>query len=377
MRFIQLIIHVVFLLSLATPLKAQSNKDVVGKWRFESLRRVGEEEPASRASMEFVLGKNSYKQLFWNNTYAAYDNERISYGRWKFKEGKRKIIMTGFNGGIRSYEIEKLANDTLVLLSHSKVYATLVRDKEASETPAQEPALNIIPVKATAKQISKRWLLTETKQLTEPTKEEQLSSIIRSALKGSWYDFKSDGVALLRFNSLKKATWHFDNKNKSIVVMESNGDGTLWHIISVSDSQLILQRPHASAQLIFSEAPPIPYKGKKDPLLLALDEPDENLVYSLTDILPQFPGGSEKIEQWVQVHRQALSGNGLASGSVNISAIVDVTGEILKPKVVHSLSRQQDAEALRLVKAMPLWQPAYKDNKLVKASVIIHIPFDD
>lgn len=49
----------------------------------------------------------------------------------------------------------------------------------------------------------------------------------------------------------------------------------------------------------------------------------------------------------------------------------------MKPKVVHSIGKEQDSEALRLVKLMPFWKLVYVEGRPVIAKVIIKISFDD
>ena len=61
-------------------------------------------------------------------------------------------------------------------------------------------------------------------------------------------------------------------------------------------------------------------------------------------------------------------------GTVYVSFIIDTTGEVKSPTIVQSVSPDLDAEALRIVRAMPKWKPGMQRNKPVK--VLYTLPID-
>ncbi len=376
MRLVTSIIYSSFLIPTILSCSAQTDEAINGKWYFESLRHAESDEPMTKKLMHILVGDSSYRYLFPNNYYTEHTNGQTSHGRWKVVDDGGKLVMTSFDGSITSFGIAKITNDTLVLLTRKNLFVTFVKDANASETYVEEPSSNSVPVEATTAQISKRWAVKDIRLVSEATKdEERASEIMGRAVMGSWYDFKSNGLALMRFMNLKKAEWHFENGNKAIVIMEGDGGGSVFNIMSISDSELVLQKPQANNQLVFSAQKPIPLEGKSDPLLMALDAP--RTVYSRTDVAPQFPGGDAGMRQWIEKNRKTLRTDQTASGTVNIFALIDITGELMKPKVVHSLGKEQDSEAIRLVKLMPFWKPGYVEGRPVIAEVIIKISLDD
>ena len=52
--------------------------------------------------------------------------------------------------------------------------------------------------------------------------------------------------------------------------------------------------------------------------------------------------------------------------------VVERNGEIKRTKVLRSVSPELDAEACRVIKAMPRWKPGKKDGK--KVACIMNIP---
>jgi len=222
---------------------------IIGKWNYVGIQPVGS-DPWSQQLIDIVIGENSYKQFYPNNLYTTFENDRKTYGRWKYTDNR--LVTTSYDGEIRTFEITKLTNDTLIVLGKKKTYGTLVKDLNASEEFVVEPPQNSTPIRSTTKQISKKWILKDTRLISTPTEEEKMANrIFTNVLRSSWYDFKSDGVVHSKFTSLKTLKWYFENQNKSIVMIDDNGDGSVWNIISISKSELILQKPHAATQLIF------------------------------------------------------------------------------------------------------------------------------
>ena len=60
-------------------------------------------------------------------------------------------------------------------------------------------------------------------------------------------------------------------------------------------------------------------------------------------------------------------------GKVLVSFVVETDGSITDVKVIRGIGSGCDEEAVRVVKAMPKWQPAMKDGKAV--AMQMHIPF--
>ena len=237
------------LLSIFSPCFTQQT--VVGKWNYVGIQPV-DSDPWSQKLMDIMIGKNSYKQFFSNNRYTAYENNQTTHGRWELVDGNHKLMTIAYDGEVRTFEITKLTGDTLIILGKQKTYGTLVKDLNASNQSVEEGPQNSTPVRATAKKISKKWILKDTKLITTPTEEEKIANrIFTNALRSSWYDFKSDGTAHSKFTELKNLKWYFQNNDKSIVILDENGDGSLWNIISITTTQLVLQKPHAATQLIF------------------------------------------------------------------------------------------------------------------------------
>lgn len=237
------------LLSIAYASSAQQS--LVGQWNYVGIQPV-DSDPWSQTLIDIMIGKNSYKEFFSNNRYTAYENNQITHGRWELIDSDHKLMTIAYDGEVRTFEITKLTGDSLIILGKKKTYGTLVKDPAANNKSVEEAPQNGPSVRATVKKISKKWIFKDTRLIATPTEAEKAANrIFTNTFRSSWYDFQPDGVAHSKFTDLKKLTWYFQNENKSIVILDENGDGSLWNIIAITSSQLILQKPHASTQLIF------------------------------------------------------------------------------------------------------------------------------
>ena len=64
-----------------------------------------------------------------------------------------------------------------------------------------------------------------------------------------------------------------------------------------------------------------------------------------------------------------------ASGTVRVHFIVEKDGTLTDVKVPDSVHPALDAEGIRMVKAMPKWQPAQLKGKAVRSKMMLAIPF--
>ena len=62
-------------------------------------------------------------------------------------------------------------------------------------------------------------------------------------------------------------------------------------------------------------------------------------------------------------------------GRVVVGFVIDTDGSITDPKIVRSVHPLLDAEALRVVKLMPKWEPAFSFWESVKVKYNLPITF--
>lgn len=98
---------------------------------------------------------------------------------------------------------------------------------------------------------------------------------------------------------------------------------------------------------------------------------------SFVDTPASFPGGEEKLMEWISTNLQITSemAENDVTGRVIVSFIVKADGSITDIEVVRSLHPAYDEEAVRLAKALPKFIPATIDGKAVDSKFTLPVLF--
>ena len=107
------------------------------------------------------------------------------------------------------------------------------------------------------------------------------------------------------------------------------------------------------------------------------NEEDGKVVYDMVEQAPQFPGGLSALVQYLMdnVRYPDIAKENGIQGRVLVRFVLDETGQVTDPKVVRGIDPSLDAEAIRLVKAMPRWTPGRKDGKPVAVRYLLPVAF--
>jgi len=94
---------------------------------------------------------------------------------------------------------------------------------------------------------------------------------------------------------------------------------------------------------------------------------------------PTFPGGEEAMGEFftknVQIPVKAKQAR--VTGDVIVQGTVGTDGKLINPKIAKGLTPECNAEALRVVQALPAWQPATRRGVPVPVMVQVPVPFDN
>ncbi len=104
------------------------------------------------------------------------------------------------------------------------------------------------------------------------------------------------------------------------------------------------------------------------------EELKEEKIYTVAEKMPKYIGGDRELLKFLKDNlvypEQALERK--IEGIVFIKLIINKKGKIKDPKVFVSVDALLDQEAIRLVKKMPKWEPAYQNDKPV--SIYYNLP---
>jgi TonB family protein len=105
------------------------------------------------------------------------------------------------------------------------------------------------------------------------------------------------------------------------------------------------------------------------------DGAEEEEVSTAVQQMPEFPGGTRALMEYVVANLQHPKGTENISGRVVLKFVVEKDGSIGDVQVIRSLDPRLDAEAIRVVKSFPKWTPGIKDGKSVAVWYAIPITF--
>ena len=99
--------------------------------------------------------------------------------------------------------------------------------------------------------------------------------------------------------------------------------------------------------------------------------------FDVVEDMPAFPGGMEAMIQFISSNIQypADAQKQKVDGRVLVNFVVEKDGSITEVKVIKPTFPSLDAEAIRVVKAMPKWKPGYQRGQAVRVQFTMPINF--
>jgi protein TonB len=100
-------------------------------------------------------------------------------------------------------------------------------------------------------------------------------------------------------------------------------------------------------------------------------------VFQYVEQMPSFPGGNEKLIDYLvkNIHYPEAAVETKIQGRVIVSFIVNELGKVTDAKVLKSVSPELDAEAVRVVSAMPAWITGKQNGRSVKVRMNLPVSF--
>ncbi len=107
------------------------------------------------------------------------------------------------------------------------------------------------------------------------------------------------------------------------------------------------------------------------------DETAEAGVFDVVEKMPEYPGGIEALMKFLSmnVRYPAAAIKAGVQGRVLVNFIIEQDGSISHVRVDQKINDDLDAEAVRVVKAMPQWTPGMQDGETVRVKYTLPISF--
>ena len=104
---------------------------------------------------------------------------------------------------------------------------------------------------------------------------------------------------------------------------------------------------------------------------------EENKIYDVVEQMPQYPGGKDKLMQYLAMSIRYPKEAEMAGiqGRVISSFIVEKDGSLTGARIEKSVDKSLDAEALRIINEMPKWTPGMQNGEPVRVKYLVPITF--
>ena len=100
-------------------------------------------------------------------------------------------------------------------------------------------------------------------------------------------------------------------------------------------------------------------------------------AYEVVEQMPTFKGGDAALMKYLSenIKYPETAEKAGEQGRVVVNFIVEKDGAVSNVKVVRSVTPTLDAEAVRVIKAMPKWVPGKQDGKFVRVKYNVPVSF--
>ena len=138
---------------------------------------------------------------------------------------------------------------------------------------------------------------------------------------------------------------------------------------NISCSQDASQTEDAKEEVVAPVSP----EAKETPA----DSTAKEEVFMVAEQMPEYPGGMKEMLKFLQENMKypenAMKNN--VQGRVIVQFVVEKDGTPTEFKVLRSVDPDLDAEALRVMKAMPKWKPGMQKGQVVRVKFTVPVSF--
>ena len=174
--------------------------------------------------------------------------------------------------------------------------------------------------------------------------------------------------ALLMVSNIESVAREIGEQVPEVAEVQQKADQALNADVAVANPMAKAEKAKA-AELAKAEA--------KASDVTAPADTTKNVVYDVTETLPQFPGGQGVMMKYLaaNIKYPASAVKAKKQGRVIVAFVIQKDGSVTNARIVKSVDPELDAEALRIVKAMPNWTPGTQDGKPVNVRYTIPVVF--
>ena len=107
------------------------------------------------------------------------------------------------------------------------------------------------------------------------------------------------------------------------------------------------------------------------------DDQVKGTVFEVVEYMPEYPGGIAALMKYLgeNMRYPVSAQEAKMQGRVTVEFVVDKEGKVKAPKVLRSVDKELDAEAVRLVGTLPDWKPGMQKGQTVAVRYTIPVMF--
>lgn len=175
--------------------------------------------------------------------------------------------------------------------------------------------------------------------------------------------------ALLMVSNIESVAREIGGQVPEVAEVQQKADQALNADVAVANPMAKAEEETKAAELAKAEA--------KASDATAPADTTKNVVYDVTETMPQFPGGQGVMMKYLaaNIKYPASAVKAKKQGRVIVAFVIQKDGSVTNARIVRSVDPELDAEALRIVKAMPNWTPGTQDGKPVDVNYTIPVVF--
>ena len=130
------------------------------------------------------------------------------------------------------------------------------------------------------------------------------------------------------------------------------------------------ETPEAVAIEKFEEVVVVGYGPKEE-------APNNEPTFKVVDEMPKFPGGQEGLMRYLarNIKYPTMAQQNKEQGKVLVQIVIGKDGNVSNIKILKGASAWLDAEAIRVVRGMPKWEPGKQNGQAVAVEYTFPITF--
>ncbi len=131
------------------------------------------------------------------------------------------------------------------------------------------------------------------------------------------------------------------------------------------------------SDIVVSAQPATKYGAPWGVRFNAIGNGNDETIFRSVEQMPQFPGGEAALMKYIESHIKypPLAAQNNVQGIVVVQFVVNKDGSIGEVKVVRSVDKDLDKEAIRVIKTLPKFTPGRQNGKAVSVWYTLPVSF--